>query len=43
MKRVRELRTAILNYLFIGCSETPPDLVRDNIVKDQKISKQAKT
>jgi hypothetical protein len=43
IKRVRQLRTAILNDLFTGCGGTPPDLNRDNIVKDQKIVTQAKT
>jgi hypothetical protein len=43
IKRVRQLRTAILNDLFTGCGGTPPDLNRDNVVKDQKILTQAKT
>ena len=43
IKRVRQLRTAILNDIFTGGSKTPPDLNRDSIVKDQKIVTQAKT
>lgn len=43
IKRVRQLRTTILNELFTGCSDAPPDSNRDNIVKDQKIITQAKT
>ena len=43
IKRVRQLRTAILNDLFTGRSDIPPDLNRNNIVKDQKILTQAKT
>ena len=43
IKRVRQLRTAILNDLFTGCGDTPPDFNRGNIVKDQKIITQAKT
>ena len=43
IKRVRQLRTSILNDLFTGCGGTPADLNRDNIVKDQKILTQAKT
>lgn len=43
IKRVRQLRTAILNDLFTGGSNIPPDLDRDNFVKDQKILTQAKT
>jgi hypothetical protein len=43
IKRVRQLRTTILNELFTGCSDAPPDSNRDNIVKDQKIMTQAKT
>jgi hypothetical protein len=44
IKRVRQLRTAILNDLFTGGSDAPPGLSRDNNdVKDQKILTQAKT
>ncbi|MDD9302687.1 MAG: hypothetical protein HUK40_10275 [Desulfobacter sp.] len=43
IKRVRQLRTAILNDLF-GCEEQGSHSSnRDNIVKDQKIIEQAKT
>ena len=42
IKRVRQLRTAILNDLFTGCDD-PLDSDRDNIVKDQEILTQAKT
>lgn len=42
IKRVRQLRTAILNDLFTSC-DGPPGSDRDNIVKDQKILTQAKT
>jgi len=42
IKRVRQLRTAILNDLFTSC-DGPPSSDRDNIVKDQKILTQAKT
>jgi len=43
IKRVRQLRTAILNDLITGSSATPPDLSGNNIVKDQNNLKQAKT
>ncbi|MCB9495247.1 MAG: IS4 family transposase [Desulfobacteraceae bacterium] len=43
IKRVRQLRNAILNDLFTGCDDTPPDLNRDNTVKDQNILTKAKT
>ena len=43
IKRVRQLRTAILNDLFNDNSDAPPDPNRDNVVKDQKILTQAKT
>ena len=42
IKRVRQLRTAILNDLFTRC-DGPPGSDRDNIVKDRKILTQAKT
>ncbi len=42
IKRVRQLRTAILNDLFTKC-DGPPGSDRDNIVKDRKILTQAKT
>jgi hypothetical protein len=38
IKRVRQLRTAILNDLFTSC-DVPGVQTGDNIVKDQKISK----
>lgn len=45
IKRVRQLRIAILNDLIGHDQDTSPDWNRDNIVKDQKISitEQAKT
>jgi len=45
IKRVRQLRIAILNDLIGHAKDTPPDLDRDNIVKDQKntITEKAKT
>jgi len=43
IKRIRELRTTILNELFSGTDTAPPNPSRDNIVKDQKIITQAKT
>ena len=43
IKRVRQLRTAILNDLFTAGGDAPPDSDRDNIVKDQKILTHAKT
>lgn len=45
IKRVRQLRIAILNDLFSGSNNDadPPDLARDSIVKDQKGNIQAKT
>ncbi len=42
IKRVRQLRTAILNDLFTG-HNGPPDSDRDSIVKEQKKLSQAKT
>jgi hypothetical protein len=43
IKRVRQLRTSILNDLFAGYSDSPSDLNTDNIVKDQKKTTRAKT
>lgn len=43
IKRVRQLRTAILNDLINGSSANPPDLSGNNIVKDRKNLNQAKT
>ena len=43
IKRIRELRTTILNELFSDTDAAPPNPGRDNIVKDQKIITQAKT
>lgn len=43
IKRVRQLRTAILNDLFGGGRDIPSDLNRNNVVKDQEILTQAKT
>ena len=43
IKRIRELRTTILNELFSGTDDAPPNPSRDNVVKDQKIITQAKT
>jgi len=42
IKRVWQLRTAILNDLFTRC-DGPPSSDRGNIVKDRKILTQAKT
>ena len=43
IKRVRQLRTAILNDLITGSNAAPPDLSGNNIVKDRKKLNQAKT
>jgi len=43
IKRVRQLRTAILNDLINGSSANPSDLSGNTIVKDPKNFKQAKT
>ncbi len=43
IKRVRQLRTAILNDLFGGGRDIPSDLNRNNVVKNQEILTQAKT
>ena len=43
IKRVRELRTTILNELFSSTNAASPNPSRDNVVKDQKIITQAKT
>ena len=43
IKKVRELRTTILNELFNSTDAASPNPSRDNIVKDQKIITQAKT
>jgi hypothetical protein len=43
IKRIRELRTTILNELFSGTDDALPNPSRDNVVKDQKIITQAKT
>ena len=43
IKRVRELRTTILNELFSSTDTASPNPSRDNVVKDQKILTQAKT
>ena len=43
IKRIRELRTTILNELFSGTDDAPLNPSRDNVVKDQKIITQAKT
>ncbi len=43
IKRVRQLRTTILNELFGNVDDAPPNLSWDNIVKDQKTIVQAKT
>ncbi|MCD4676605.1 MAG: transposase, partial [Desulfobacula sp.] len=43
IKRIRELRTTILNELFSDTDAAPPNPGRDNIVKDKKIITQAKT
>jgi len=43
IKRVRELRTAILNELFNGQSAEPGKPIGHDIVKDQKNDKKAKT
>ncbi|MBU0969096.1 MAG: IS4 family transposase, partial [Proteobacteria bacterium] len=43
IKRVRELRTSILNELFNGQNPDPDKLSRNEIVKDQKSIRQAKT
>ena len=43
IKRVRQLRIAILNDLIIGSNATPQDLNGNNIVKDRKNLNRAKT
>ena len=43
IKRVRQLRTAILNDLIENNDDASHGSNRDNIVKDQKITEQAKT
>jgi len=43
IKRVRELRTSILNELFNGQNPDPDKLSGNEIVKDQKSNRQAKT